>query len=200
MADRRHRSAVFLIADDWSPIAGCYGNTVIRTPRIDEFARTCVAFDWAFCPSPSCAVSRACILTGYHSHTHGQYGHCHGIHGFSTLPHLTSIPLSLRQKGFATACLGKKHVEPPSVYPFECEPRVDARSPADLADCARAFLRDNGGRPFYLHVGFADPHRAGPGFANETSHPGDPEVRYDPKEVIVPPFLPDIREVREDLS
>ena len=69
-----YKSVMFVIADDWSRIAKCYGNDVIRTPNIDAFAERGVVFDYAFCTSPSCAVSRACILTGQHSHTHGQYG------------------------------------------------------------------------------------------------------------------------------
>ena len=195
-----HRNVLFLIADDWSRLAACYGNAAIHTPRIDAFARQGIVFDWAFCTSPSCAVSRACILTGQHSHTHGQYGHCHGIHGFSTHKHMTSTPLSLRQAGFATACIGKKHVEPESVYPFEHEPQVNSRSPADLAACARAFLAENTDRPFYLHVGFSDPHRAGQGFANESAWRGVPEVKYAPEDVVVPDFLPDISGVRQDLA
>ena len=97
-------------------------------------------FEQAFCTSPSCAVSRACILTGYHSHTHGQYGHCHGIHGFSTHPHITSTLSSLKEHGYATACIGKKHVEPPSVYPFDFEPKVNARNGVELAQRRARFL------------------------------------------------------------
>jgi len=200
MAEHQYRSAMFLIADDWSPLAACYGNRVIQTPRIDAFAQQGVIFDWAFCPSPSCAVSRACVLTGHYSHTHGQYGHCHGIHGFSTHAHLSSTPMSLREKGFATACIGKKHVEPPAVYPFEYEPGVNPRSPADLADCARQFFQKNQDRPFYLHVGFSDPHRAGRGFANEQSYRDVSAVEYRPEDVVVPDFLPDLPEVRQDLA
>ncbi len=195
-----HRNVLFLIADDWARLAACYGNAAIQTPHIDAFARQGVVFDWAFCTSPSCAVSRACILTGQHSHTHGQYGHCHGIHGFSTHKHMSSTPSSLRQAGFATACIGKKHVEPESVYPFEHEPQVNPRSPADLAASARAFLAENADRPFYLHVGFSDPHRAGQGFANEGEWPGVPEIEYAPADVIVPDFLPDLAAVRQDLA
>ncbi len=194
------RSVLFLIADDWSRLAACYGNAAVRTPRIDAFARQGIVFDWAFCTSPSCAVSRACILTGQHSHTHGQYGHTHGIHGFSTHKHMTSTPLSLHQAGFATACIGKKHVEPESVYPFEHEPGVNARSPADLAACARAFLSANKERPFYMHVGFSDPHRDGQGFANEREWRGVPQVKYAPGDVVVPDFLPDLPAVRQDLA
>ena len=195
-----HKNVLFLIADDWSRLAACYGNTAVKTPRIDAFAQQGVVFDNAFCTSPSCAVSRACILTGQHSHTHGQYGHCHGVHGFSTHSHMSSTPQSLRAAGFATACIGKKHVEPESVYPFEYEPKIDPRSPADLAAAARSFLKNNADRPFYLHVGFADPHRAGRGFANDREWRGVAEVAYRPEDVVVPGFLPDIPEVRTDLA
>ena len=200
MSTKQYRNVLFLFADDWSRLAACYGNNIIKTPRIDAFAERSVVFDWAFCTSPSCAVSRASILTGHHSHVHGQYGHCHGIQGFSTHSYMSSTPKTLGEHGFATACIGKKHVEPASVYPFEYEPKVNSRSAADLADCARTFLNDNQDRPFYLHVGFADPHRAPNGFANEVGYRDVPEVVYDPAEIDVPPFLPDLPGVREDLA
>ena len=94
---KKQKNVLFIIADDWSPIAGCYGNNKIKTPRIDSLAEKGVVFDHAFCTSPSCAVSRASILTGQHSHTHGQYGHCHGIHGFRTSESMTSTPMDCGQ-------------------------------------------------------------------------------------------------------
>lgn len=194
------KNVLFLIADDWSPMARCYGNNVVQTPRIDEFAERSVIFDSAFCTSPSCAVSRACVLSGYHSHTHGQYGHCHGIQGFSTHPWITSTPLALKQAGYATACIGKKHVEPASVYPFDFEPKVSPRSTADMADLARTFLNEHQDQPFYLHVGYIDTHRAPGGFGNEKQYRSVPDVHYSPDDVIVPPFLPDLPGVREDLA
>ena len=195
-----HRNVLFIIADDWSPLARCYGNDVIRTPHVDALAEQGVVFDYAFCTSPSCAVSRACILTGQHSHTHGQYGHCHGIHGFRTHSFMQSTPRILRRRGYATACIGKKHVEPDSVYPFEYEPPVDARSPDDMAAQVTQFLGANGDRPFYLHVASTYPHRAGASFGNERTHAGITPTAYDPREVVVPPFLPDLPAVRADLA
>ena len=188
------------MADDWSRLARCYGNEVIRTPHIDALAERGVVFDYAFCTSPSCAVSRACILTGHHSHTHGQYGHCHGIHGFRTHEFMPSVPKLLREAGYATACIGKKHVEPASVYPFACEPEVDPRSPDDVARTVSEFLAEHAGQPFYLHVGSTYPHRAGAGFGNERAHPGITPAPYAPEEVIVPGFLPDVPAVRRDLA
>lgn len=195
-----HKNVMFVIADDWSRIARCYGNEVIRTPRIDEFAERGVVFDYGFCTSPSCAVSRACILTGQHSHTHGQYGHCHGIHGFRTHEHMQSVPKILKAHGFATACIGKKHVEPKSVYPFDFEPKVNPRSPVEVADRIEQFLAQNTGTPFYLHIGCTYPHRAGKGFGNDREHAGIEPGSYSPDEIIVPNFLPDVPAVREDLA
>ena len=50
-------SVLFIIADDWSPIARCYGNDVIKTPNVDALAERGVVFDYAFFTSPSVAVS-----------------------------------------------------------------------------------------------------------------------------------------------
>ncbi len=195
------RSVLFIIADDWSPIAGCYGNAVIKTPNVDAAAGRGVVFDQAFCVSPSCAVSRASILTGHYPHTHGQYGHCHGIHGFRTHPWMATTPGLLKQAGYATACIGKSHVAPPETYPFDFQalPNVP-RSPADFGGQTRRFLESIGEQPFYCHVGIADPHRAGDStrFANDPPQPG--AVRYRPEEVTVPDFLPDVPEVREELA
>ena len=200
MPQNPRRSVLFLIADDWSPLARCYGNEAIKTPRIDAFAQQSVVFDHAFCTSPSCAVSRACILTGRHSHTHGQYGHCHGFQGFSTHAHMDSTPLVLSRAGYATACIGKKHVEPAAVYPFAYEPKVNSRNGLEMAAAAGAFWQQNPDRPFYMHVGFSDPHRSPGGFGNERSYKGIPETTYGPDEVVVPDFLPDLPEVRADLA
>jgi arylsulfatase A-like enzyme len=47
-------------------------------------------------------------------------------------------------------------------------------------------------RPFYLHIGFHDPHRP--------YWPGTLAPSFDPKKVVVPDFLPDTPQVRRDLA
>ena len=193
------RSVLLLIADDWSPIAGCYGDPVVHTPNIDALAERAQVFDEAFCVTPSCAASRASLLTGQYPHVHGQYGHCHGVHAFRTHSGRPSIPGQLREAGAVTACIGKRHVEPPVVYPFDHEPEVDGRDPADVAEGLRGVLRSAAGRPFYAHVGLPDPHRHHRGFAN-WPRPGFGRMRYDPAELPVPPWLPDVPEARDELA
>jgi len=200
MSNQPLRNVLFIIADDWSRIARCYGDPIVHTPNIDALASRGVVFDHAFCTSPSCAVSRACILSGQHSHTHGQYGHCHGRHGFHTFSNMTSTSKVLREQGVACAMIGKNHVQPPSVYPFDYQPTVNNRSVVEMGDALREFLKQTDGKPFYAHYSATNTHRSGRHFGNEKPHDGPNDRTYDPNEVPVPNFLPDVPEVREDLA
>ena len=197
---KRPKNILFIIADDWSPIAGVYGNGIIQTPHIDALGRAGTVFDHAYCTTPSCAASRANILTGHYSHTHGQFGHCHGIHGFTTHPWIPTLPGILRPRGVTTGLLGKDHVAPHSIYPFDILEGMNTRNVSPLAQRAGEFFAESGERPFYLHIGSAFPHRAGRGFGNEHVGEGIKPVGYDPGDVAVPSWLPDAPEVREDIA
>jgi arylsulfatase len=48
-----------------------YGNTQIHTPNLNALAEQSFVFDNAYCTQPVCTPSRATILTGLYSHTHG---------------------------------------------------------------------------------------------------------------------------------
>ena len=193
------RNVLLMIADDWSPLAGCLGSPVIQTPNVDALAARGTTFTQAFCVSPSCAASRGTLLTGHYPHQNGQYGHTHGRHHFSTMPDMPTVPLLLGTAGYATACVGKSHCAPPEMYPWDYEPNVFGghRNVRGLADGCRAFLQDVDDQPFYLHVGFGDPHRD---FGNQGTYPGVDEVIYHPADVPVPDFLPDHPAVREELA
>ena len=196
------RSVMLLIADDWSPIAGCYGHEWIRTPRIDALAGRSTVFDHAFCTTPSSAASRAAILTGHHGHTHGQYGHCHGTHGFRTHEWMRTIPVVLRDAGAASALLGKAHVLPRSVYPFDVWDERDSDSATTIAGRAGEWIAAQGDRPFYLHAGGIHSHRATEPFAYCTEGHTDEfeDAAYAEDEVEVPDWLPDTPAVRRDLA
>lgn len=197
------KNVLLLIADDWSPLAGCYGSPVIQTPHVDQLAERATRFTQAFCTSPSCAASRANILTGHYSHTHGQYGHSHSIHNFHTADSMPSIPRQLAavaDADFATGIIGKLHVQPASVYPWTHDMQKVEGSPRNVTEMARlaaGFFDDIGDRPFYLHMGFTDPHRD---FGNQRAYPGVTEVQYDASDIPVPDFLPDHPDVRAELA
>jgi len=198
------RGVILLIGDDHSPIAGCYGNPVIATPNLDRLASQGVRFSHAFCTTASCSASRSVILTGLHNHANGQFGHAHSPHNFHTLESVLSIPRLGKAHGVFSGVIAKLHVNPPLVYPFDFTGSGVGdfgRNVSAIARTAGEFLKKASGRPFYLHVGYTDPHRGGDAtrFANR-DYPGVRRRTYSPADVIVPPFLPDQPEVRRELA
>ena len=59
---------LLLFSDQHTHLAGCYGDTVVRTPHIDGLASAGVTFDNGYCPSPICLPSRMSFLTAREPH------------------------------------------------------------------------------------------------------------------------------------
>src|SRR4051812_46595435 len=56
---------LIIISDDLAAwMVGCYGNKDIRTPNIDNLARTGMRFINPFVCTPICSASRATLFTG----------------------------------------------------------------------------------------------------------------------------------------
>jgi N-sulfoglucosamine sulfohydrolase len=202
-AERTPRNVVLLVADDLGFQLGCYGDKNIRTPHIDGLAKNGVRFTHGYATVASCSPSRASLYTGLYTHTSGQYGLAHAEHNFHTRDNVQSLPGLLRKHGYRTGILGKIHVVPQAVYPFDVELTkgiVGNRSVARMGDQARQFFRDSGDKPFALVVGFSDPHRSAKGFGNENSYPSVKEIPYRPEDVTVPYFLSDRPDVRAELA
>lgn len=207
------RNIVMFVVDDQGKDAGCYGNSVIKTPHLDALAKDGTRFDYAFCTTASCSASRSVILTGLHNHANGQYGHQHSYHRFTTKESVISLPSWLSKAGYRTARIGKYHVAPEETYPFDehiTGNQGGSRNPVGMAEKCRNFINRNKAEPFFLYFCTSDPHRGG-GYANELpykpnrfgnnqTYDGVDEVTYDPKAVIVPDYLPDSPECRAELA
>ncbi len=104
-APKRHSNIVVVITDDqrWDSL-GCAGNSIIRTPNIDEMAQTGIRFTNAFVTTSMDASSRASILTGQWARQHGI------IDNETTLSQEAmelTYPLLLRKAGYRTGFVGK---------------------------------------------------------------------------------------------
>jgi N-sulfoglucosamine sulfohydrolase len=202
-APRSRRNVLLIIADDQGRDLGVYGNPVIRTPNIDRLAARGTLFTHAFSNVSSCSPSRAVLYTGLYAHSNGMYGLAHDVHNQHLLPWVRTLPQLLKQAGYLTALVGKKHVLPDDALPFDAELAPEQpgnRDVAHMAQEAKAFMSKAGAQPFAVVVGFSDPHRAAENFGNTREWPSVERVRYDPRKVIVPAHLPDLPEVREDLA
>lgn len=70
---------VLIVADDLGlNDLGCYGNTVIETPRLDALAAAGIRYTAAYCAAPICSPSRAAIQTGLHPVRIGMTEHLRG--------------------------------------------------------------------------------------------------------------------------
>jgi N-sulfoglucosamine sulfohydrolase len=173
---------VFLISDDQSvPDLGCYGNAAIGTPNIDRLAQEGMRFDNAFVSSPQCSPSRAAILTGRSPVAVGMSR----LHA-ALRPWVPSVLEPLERAGYYTAAYRKVHLGD------DFQKRWDYYGGFDEPP-ASFFARRPKDRPFFLWVGFEDPHRPYP-----HGQPWTPP--HDPSQVIVPPYLPDTVKVRQDLA
>lgn len=201
---------ILFVADDHGLDAiGAYGNPIIKTPNLDKLAAEGAKFTNAYCTSASCAASRSVILTGKYGHATGSYGHVHDYHHFSTYDTITSLPVRLEQEGYLTARIGKYHLAPEDVYRFTEVLKVNGRSTFEMAEATKDVIEAD--QPFFLYFCTDDPHRArstDPGnwrapnsFGNRPEgYSGIKAVTYDPKEVLVPEFLPDTQETREEIA
>jgi len=201
---------VLFVADDHGLDAlGCYGNPVIKTPHLDQMAADGIRFTNAFCTSASCAASRSVILTGQYGHATGSYGHVHDYHHFSTFENVISLPVWLHENGYLTARIGKYHLAPEKVYAFDQVLKADPRNPVTMANACKAVLASDD--PFFLYFCTDDPHRGHPFTPNPWNAPnsfgnkaegytGVKTIKYDPKDIIIPPFLPDTTECRREMA
>lgn len=180
---------LYVVDDQGHGDAGCYGNPAIRTPGLDALAEEGTRMTSAYCTTPSCSASRSVLLTGMHNHANGQYGHAHDYHHFVSFPKLKTLPVLLGDAGYRTLCAGKYHVAPEEVYHFQQYNPVQA--PDEMAERCRDFIAAESEQPFFLYFCTVEPHRP---FKREGSD------TFSPDDVIVPRFLPDIPECRDELA
>jgi arylsulfatase A-like enzyme len=102
--ETRKPNIIFILADDLGyGDVGCYGQKMIRTPRLDQFARESMRFTQFYSGSTVCAPSRCALMVGKHT------GHCtvRG-NGKTTLPPTdVTVAALLRRAGYRTGMIGK---------------------------------------------------------------------------------------------
>lgn len=175
---------VFIIADDCTfRDIGCYGGQA-NTPHIDALATTGLKFRQCFQAAPMCSPTRHNIYTGLYPVASGAYpNHTFAKEGTKSVVHY------LKPLGYRVHLSGKKHINPPSVFPFEMSgkknnpdmPTIDSL----MSESAKA------GTPLCLFACSNEPH--------SPWNKGDAS-QYDPAKLKLPPYLVDTPLVREQFA
>lgn len=97
---------LYIMSDDHSyQTISAYDKRYIKTPNIDRIAYEGVLFKNSFVANSISGPSRACMLTGKHSHKNGFVDNTHKFDGAQQ-----TYPKLLRQAGYQTAVVGKWHL------------------------------------------------------------------------------------------
>ncbi len=159
---------------------GPYGNSAIRTPNLDALARSGLVVKLAFGTAPQCSPSRISILSGRYPHA----TRTEDLH--TPLPEAERLlPSYLQAGGYFTGHMAKTHFGPNAERQFQWY------APA-TATALPGFLDSAGVRPFFLWVGFHEPHRP---YA-----PGLVPRPHSPAQVALTPYLADTPGTRADLA
>lgn len=182
---------VFL-ADDAGMDFGCYGNNQVATPHVDRLAAEGIRFGKAFLTSPQSSPSRTSMMTGMFAHTIGTEDLHAPLQAGTPM-----LPFYFGEAGYRTGSMLKTHWGPEGDKQFDRMirggylPGGGDLTGETYVNYAR-FLDECGESPFFLWVGFMDPHRP---YNREVC----PEVN-DPERMAVPPFLEDDSDTRRDLA
>ena len=130
---KKQPNIVFILADDLGINAlNCYGNTLVESPNIDQLFSEGMHFTNGYSNDPTCAPSRASILSGQYVPRHKVYrvadrykkdkktleamrflppeiNRVQGSGAGLNLEHIT-IAEALKSNGYATAAYGKWHL------------------------------------------------------------------------------------------
>lgn len=97
---------ILVMTDDqgWGQM-GFYDHPVLKTPHLDAMAANGLRLDRFYAGAPNCSPTRASVLTGRTNDRTGVYNHGHALR----LQEKT-LPVALRDAGYATAHFGKWHL------------------------------------------------------------------------------------------
>ena len=184
-SDRQKPAIVVFVADDHGYFdSTVYGSINVRTAHMQRLADNGLTFTNAFVASPSCAPSRAALLTGLMPARNGaEINHAYPREG------VKQLPAYMRALGYETAAFGKvAHGEARPAHEAGFDHVNRGGSGVNLNAIERYLESRDSEKGLCLFIGCRWTHVQGPWPQNE---------RFDPRIIAMPPDLYDNRVTRE---
>jgi iduronate 2-sulfatase len=147
-------NVVFITADDLSANRlGPYGNTVVKTPQLDAFAKESLTFNRAYCQVPQCGQSRNSIFTGIRPETSGLWKLQDKWR--EALPNAVSMQRHFINNGYSIDEIGKLFDPRSGPKDYEAGGPKPASADAPIEKLEALATSED---PFALFIGFGEPH------------------------------------------
>jgi len=175
---------VIMISDDHSRAdSSVYGSTDVKTPNMLRIADAGLVFDRAFVASPSCAPSRAAMLTGLMPARNGaEPNHSH------PRADIKKLPAYLQSLGYEVVAFGKvSHYRQTSEYGFDHWDHDAFHDDIAILEGLRWLRTRKSNKPLCIFFGTNWPHTPWPTVGGG----------YDANEVILPFNLVDTPRTRQ---
>ena len=181
---------LWITCEDISPYLGSYGCPEAHTPNLDRLASEGIRYTRAYANAPVCAVARSTLLTGMYATTLGT----HNMRCYTRLPAgIPAYPKIFREAGYYCTNNSKKDYN----SPFQEDTSLWDES------SNRAHFRNRGtGQPFLAVFNFTVTHESQLSKENQQQHRESGHIpvqpRIDPEDIVLPPYHPDLPEIRRD--
>jgi N-sulfoglucosamine sulfohydrolase len=183
-ADTAKPHLVIFLSDDHSVLdSSVYGSKDVKTPNMQRLAAAGLVFDRAFVASPSCAPSRAALLTGLMPARNGAEAN-------HTKPRaeLKKLPAYLKELGYEVVSFGKvSHYQHTGDYGFDHFAHDKFHEDIAISAGIRWLRGRKSDKPLCIFFGTNWPHVPWP-----AEHPDD-----DPQKVMIPATHVDTPQTRE---
>lgn len=182
---------LWVVCEDISPFIGCYGNTLVKTPNIDQLAKEGIRFTRAYTAAGVCAPSRSAIITGMYPTSIGtQHMRTIGDPKYQPVPSYSAVippevkcfPEYLRMNGYYCTNNEKQDYQfvPPVTVWDENGPTASWKNRAQ-------------GQPFFAVFNFFFTHESLM-FSHKDS------LLVNPDSVTLPPYYPQTATARKDMA
>ena len=190
-AGEQRPNVLFILTDNQAAsLLGAYGNPDVRTPHVDRLAEEGIRFSRAFAVNGMCSPTRATLMTGLMPSQHGIHSWLDDElldqwpESWSAVAEFRTLPLTLKNRGYRTAMIGKWHLGQPwkasigyqhwVTFPYghtidfwdntiidndKTYPVKDRHIVDFFTDKAVEYIQDySGDQPFYLQLNYDGPY------------------------------------------
>jgi arylsulfatase A-like enzyme len=181
---------LWITCEDISPYIGAYGFEEAHTPNIDKLAHQGLLYTNAYANAPVCGVARATLLTGMYAPTIG----AHNMRTITPLPNnIPAYPKVLKKAGYYCTNNFKKD--------YNSSYQNDNTLWSESSKTAH-YKNRKAGQPFFSVFNITVTHESQlnsdkiDGYVARGEIPKRP--RINPSNIALPPYHPDVPEIRED--